>query len=166
VILTNIPNGAAVFVDANTLVFQFAPDPVYGPACQQFLGRIDRQEIVGFTTTHVLSDVAHRLMTLEAITQFAWPIAGIAQRLRKNPAELRKLTNFRNALRGVRTSKIQILPTSLDLVVTAADVSQQHALLSGDALIVAVMQANSLTNLASADSDFDRVPGIMRYAPA
>jgi len=33
-------------------------------------------------------------------------------------------------------------------------------------LIVAVMQANGLTNLASNDADFDRVPGLTRYAPA
>ena len=39
-------------------------------------------------------------------------------------------------------------------------------LLSNDALIVAVMQANGLTRLASHDADFDRVPGLTRYAPA
>ena len=47
----------------------------------------------------------------------------------------------------------------------AAERSQQHGLLHNDALIVAVMQANSLTNLASEDDDFDRVPGLTRYAP-
>ena len=52
------------------------------------------------------------------------------------------------------------------LIVAAADVSQQTGLLSSDALIVAVMHANGLTKLASRDADFDRVPGIARYAPA
>jgi predicted DNA-binding antitoxin AbrB/MazE fold protein len=32
--------------------------------------------------------------------------------------------------------------------------------------VVAVMQTNGLTNLASNDSDFDRVPWITRFAPA
>ena len=36
-------------------------------------------------------------------------------------------------------------------------VSQQYELLMGDSLIVAVMQAHGLTNLASNDADFDRV---------
>jgi hypothetical protein len=44
--------------------------------------------------------------------------------------------------------------------------SHQTGLLCGDALIVAVMQANGLALLASKDPDFDRVPGITRYAPA
>jgi predicted nucleic acid-binding protein len=49
---------------------------------------------------------------------------------------------------------------------TAAGISQQTGLLSNDALIVAVMQANGLTRLASQDADFDRVPGFTRNAPA
>jgi predicted nucleic acid-binding protein len=44
--------------------------------------------------------------------------------------------------------------------------SERHELLTGDALIVAVMQEHGLTNLASNDADFDRVPGLTRYAPA
>jgi predicted nucleic acid-binding protein len=38
--------------------------------------------------------------------------------------------------------------------------------LTNDAMVVAVMRANGLTNLANHDADFDRVPGLTRYAPA
>jgi hypothetical protein len=34
-----------------------------------------------------------------------------------------------------------------------------------DALVVAVMPAHDLTNLAGGDADFDRVPGLTRYGP-
>jgi predicted nucleic acid-binding protein len=37
--------------------------------------------------------------------------------------------------------------------------------LHNDALTVAVMRAHGITNLASADPDFDRVPGITRFGP-
>ena len=46
----------------------------------------------------------------------------------------------------------------------AVALARQFGLLINDAVIVAVMQAHGLTNLASNDSDFDRVPGITRYA--
>lgn len=36
---------------------------------------------------------------------------------------------------------------------------------SGDALVVAAMQSEGLSQLASHDADFDRVPGVVRYAP-
>jgi len=108
---TDIPPGESVFVDANTLVYHFVPDPDFGPPCRDLLERFGRQELIGFTSAHVLSNVAHRIMTLEAI-------------------------------------------------------DQQVGLLSGDALVVAVMRGHGLSSLASHDADFDRVPGLTRYSPA
>ena len=60
---------------------------------------------------------------------------------------------------------IEVFSVTAAHVVLAADISRNLGLLSGDALIVAMMQSNALTSLASADADFDRVPGIVRYSP-
>jgi len=65
----------------NTLVYDFSAHAQYGTSCKQFLQRIARQELQGFTAVHVLSDLAHRAMTIEAIAQFGWQAKGIAQRL-------------------------------------------------------------------------------------
>lgn len=51
------------------------------------------------------------------------------------------------------------------MIFTAAALSQQIGLLTNDGLVVAVMQSNGLTKLASNDADFDRVPGVTRYGP-
>ena len=51
------------------------------------------------------------------------------------------------------------------LVESAALMSSQYELLTGDGLIVAIMRFSGLSNLASNDADFDRVPGITRYSP-
>lgn len=161
----DLPAGEAVFVDANTLVFHFQPHAVFGPACTALLKRIELHELSGFTSTHVVSEVVHRLMTIEACTAFGWPFAGIAQRLRKHPGEVRQLTRFRQAIQEVAQHGITVLPIPVPLLDAAAAVSQQTGLLTNDALIVAVMQHQGLTNLASHDADFDRVPGLTRYAP-
>ena len=58
------------------------------------------------------------------------------------------------------------MPIDFDLISTATALSRQFGLLTGDALVVAVMQANGLTKVACNDTDFDRVPGITRYGPA
>jgi predicted nucleic acid-binding protein len=158
--------GQSVFVDANTLVYHFEPHPIHGPACTALVKRIELQEIVGFTSTHVLSEVAHRLMTLEAMKRFGWPVAGIAQRLRNHPASVQQLAAFRQAVASVPRLGIQVLTIPPPLIDVAAAISQQTGLLSNDALIGAVMQANGLTSLVSHDADFDRVPGLTRYTPA
>ena len=73
----DIPAGAAVYLDANSLVYHFTSEPKYGAACTQLVKQIELKQLHGFTSTHVVGDVCHRLMTLEAIDMLGWPPAGI-----------------------------------------------------------------------------------------
>jgi predicted nucleic acid-binding protein len=157
--------GDAVFVDANTLTYHFEPHAVWGPSCSDLLQRIEIRELAGFTSTHALSEVAHRLMTIQASAQFGWPFAGIGNRLRSHPADVQKLTAFRQAMDNLLKSNLQILTIAPVMLATAAALSQQIGPLTNDALIVAVMQAHGLSKIASNDADFDRVPGLIRYGP-
>ena len=161
-----IPAAAAVFLDANTLVYHFTHHPTFGPACTQLVKRIENQDVAGFISTHVLSEIAHRLMTLEALDRFGWPPAGIAARLRKHHIEIPKLTLHVQAVAQLPLLGIQAVTITPPLVEAATLASQQFELLNGDALVVAVMQAHGLTHLGSNDADFDRVPGLTRYEPS
>ena len=163
-IFADLVAGDAVFVDSNILTFYFQPHPQWGTSSGQLLQRIENGAIDGCTSTHALSELAHPMMTIEASALFGWPFAGIGNRLRGNPAEVRKLKAFRQAVDTVYQSKLRVLTINPPLVVTAVALSQSLGLLSNDAFIVAVMTANGLTKIASHDSDFDRVPGITRYA--
>jgi predicted nucleic acid-binding protein len=164
--LAQLRTGESVFVDANIFVFHFAPDPTLQAGCSQLLSRIEAQDLTGITSTPVLSEVAHRLMTTEARQRFGWSGGKVTARLKQNPAVCQNMTGFRTAIENILQSRVQVLTVAPPLLGTAAALSQQHGLLANDALIVAVMQQHGLTNLASADSDFDRVPGMTRYAPA
>lgn len=163
--LADIPSGSSVFVDANIFIYAFAPDPQFGRICEQFLERIELQDIQGYTSSQVLSDVAHRLMTLEACATFGWPYAGIAGRMQKHSSELQQLTRFRLAVEAIPTIGVIVMPVFARHVVSGAALSQQHGLLSNDSLILAMMQESALSQLASHDTDFDRVHGILRFAP-
>jgi predicted nucleic acid-binding protein len=165
-IFADLARGDSFFLDANTLIYHFAPHPQFGPACNQLVQRIQNQEVLGCTSTHIVTEIAHRLMTFEAATLTGWSPAKVTQRLRQQPAVIQSLSRFRVAVESVLNSQIQIVVIPEILVATAAALSQQIGLLSNDALIVAVMQASGLTKLASHDTDFDRVPGLTRYGPA
>jgi len=162
---TDIPVGTAVFLDVNTLVYAIVADPTFGVACKQLLDRVEQQHLQGFSSSHALSDMAHRLMTIEACNRLAWPVQGIANRLRRHPNEVRQLVSPRQALDEVSAAHVQVLPVHFQQVSQGVDISRQFGLMSGDALIVAVMRDHGLSQLASNDSDFDRVPGLTRYAP-
>jgi predicted nucleic acid-binding protein len=87
----DIHGGQAIFVDANVFLYYFTSHPKYGSACKNRLDRIDNEEIVGFTSSHVVTEIVHRLMTIEACQCFGWPVKGIARRLRKHAAEVQQL---------------------------------------------------------------------------
>jgi predicted nucleic acid-binding protein len=77
---------------------------------------------------------------------------------------VQQLSRFRQAIEDISAGNLRILTIPEGLIVTAVALSQQTGLLTNDALIVAVMQAHGLSKIASNDRDFDRVPGLMRYA--
>ena len=83
--LADLPSGERVFLDANVFVYHFTQHPQFGHACTQLMARIERQDLMGFSATHVLTEVAHRLMTLEAASLMGWPFTGIMRRLKRHP---------------------------------------------------------------------------------
>jgi predicted nucleic acid-binding protein len=157
--------GDTLFIDANTFVYHFAPDPRWAGPCAQLLQRLQNQEIAGYTSAAILSEVAHRLMTIEARARHGWSSGKILNRLKQHPHVVQSLTNSEAGVASIVVSRVHIAPVDSALVVVAAAISRQTGLLSNDALMVAVMRACGLTKLASNDGDFDRVPGITRYAP-
>ena len=67
----DLASGARVFLDANPLVYYFGAHPLFGPASKELVERIEKHDVLTFTSTHVLSEAAHHLMTLEAASGFA-----------------------------------------------------------------------------------------------
>lgn len=161
----DIPAGSSVFLDANVFIYDFGPHPQFGAACRDLLLRVQNGEIKGYATAQEASDVAHRLMTVEACSLNAWPWQGIGRRLRNHPQEIVKLHRFKTALENIPLFGVDVLPVSMTDVLDAANLSIQLGLLSNDALIIPMMRKHGVAYLASGDSDFDRVPGITRCSP-
>lgn len=161
----DIAAGAAVFIDANTFVYHFVADPTHGAACTTLLDRVDNLDIEGYASAHILGELTHRLMTLEAAQRFRWPATGMANRLKRHPAEVQQLTWHKRGLDEVHAMGVHVLPVDGTAVSQAADISSRFGLLNNDAVVVVLMQRHGLSRLASLDADFDRVPGITRYAP-
>jgi predicted nucleic acid-binding protein len=111
---TDLVRGASFFVDANIFVFYFQPHVLFGSSCTDLLRRIELRELSGYTSTLVLGEVAHRLMTLEASTRFGWPTK-IVDRLKQNPATVQRLVHYRSALQKIPQMGIQVLTIATPL---------------------------------------------------
>jgi predicted nucleic acid-binding protein len=130
-IFADLASGDSVFVDANTLIYHFGPHPAFGPACRQMLQRIENQDLLGFTSTHVLGELAHQLMLAEALTLPGWSAGKVKKRLRQQPAALQTLTGFRTAVETVLQSRITVLTIAPALLGTAAIIRAFFTAVSG-----------------------------------
>jgi predicted nucleic acid-binding protein len=164
-IFTDLVDGESIFLDANILVYHFAPHPTHGRACNDLIRRVENLALMAYTSTAVLSDVAHHLMTFEASAVFGWT-SKVVQRLRQDPSAVMKLSKFHTCVGEAPKLGIRVLTIPETLVETAAMLSRQTGLLTNDALILATMRHSGLSKIASQDADFDRVPGLTRYGPA
>lgn len=121
-----LPSGTAIFLDANTWVYHFTAQTRFGMSCTALVKRIEQQDISGFTSTHVLTEVAHRLMLIEASTTFGWPLVGALQRRQRHPQETTKLFQIRTALAEIQRTGIQVLTIALAQIDAAAAVSSAN----------------------------------------
>lgn len=161
-----IPINKSVFIDANIFIYFFTPDPGFGPECKMLMDRLNMyQDFFAYTSTHVLGEVSHQMMILEASQHLGWSLAGITQKLQKHPAEIQKLSRFRQAIDEIPRLGIEVLPIERHIPPLAASLAQLHGLLTNDSITAAVMQDQAIIHIASHDSDFDRVPGLKRYVP-
>jgi len=100
--LDQLPSAASVLVDANILVFEFQPHPTFSPICHRLLERIENQDVMGFTTAHLLAETTHRLMVIEAGNLPGWAASKVdvevvlphekGRLLRKDVAANRRIT--------------------------------------------------------------------------
>ncbi|KAF5412716.1 MAG: hypothetical protein C5S43_01435 [Candidatus Methanocomedens sp.] len=84
--------------------------------------------------------------------------------IRDNPEVVRKYTDKLHKAITIIFSmgNLSVLDTPAELFFSMVE-KMQHGLLTRDALYLAVMDQNNIQNIASFDSDFDRVDQIMRW---
>lgn len=128
-IFADLPKNSDVFVDAKVFVFYFQQHAVVGPSCTALIKRIELRELFGFTSTHVVSEVAHRLMTMEASMKFGWS-SRIVNRLQQDLSVVQKLIDFRQACQQIPKLGFQLLTIDVQLLDAAPGISQQHGRLN------------------------------------
>ena len=137
--LAQLVRGDSVFLDANVLVFHFEPHFAFGPPCTDLLRRIELTELSGFTSTHVLSEVAHRLMTMEASALFNWS-SKIVSHLKQSPGQMHRLGKFRSAIQMIPQMRIQVLTipagTLIRLMVRDPGIGIAHATFRGQSILI------------------------------
>lgn len=161
----DIPDGTRCFVDANIFHYALVPTFDTSPACLSLIDRTIGGLITASASLQVLSDAIHKAMTSEAARRVGRDRAGIVGYLKRHPELITQLVEWPQAIERLSTVPIEVLPADTGLLREATKVAHTFGLLTTDATIVALMKRHGITDLASNDDDFDRVPGITVWKP-
>lgn len=163
--LDEIPAGTTVFVDSTILHYALVHFDVATEQCIRLLDRVIKQELSACINIPVLNDAVHKVMCSEAQVRFQRPRAGLVCWMKENPASVRELTLASELLHLIGDLPMRMLSVDHHTLVDAQQAVATHGLLASDAIIVALMQRHGITDLATNDDDFDRVPEIAVWKP-
>lgn len=160
-----VPAGSRCFIDANILYYHFVETPPLSDVCSDFLQRVLDGEIVGVTSTHLLSEAIHKIMIAEAAQRHAVQRAGLVGWLQRDPQRVSGLTGYQGAAAALLRMNVHVLTVETDLLLDAVGVCREAGLLMNDATSVAMMRREGIIDLATNDDDFDRVAGVRVWKP-
>ncbi len=158
--LTSVPAGTEIFIDANVFVYHFTG---VSSQCSEFLERCERSELLGITGVHIILEVLHRLMLVEAVAAGKVIPGNLVKKLRAKPDVVCSLSSYQQQTEAVLDMGVEVLPLEHSLVKRSWRFRKQHGLLVNDSVTGAM--AEGLGSLATADQNFVRVPDLTIYSP-
>ena len=165
-VLSEIEDGQRVFVDANIFVYHFAKKSRFNAASTNFLGRIERREIMGVASTSVVQEATHRMMIMEALSTVDNSVKNIVKHLKAYPNTVKKLGKHRAIPEKIASFNLEIVPPDMDAIIRSQEMKMRFGLLSNDSLTLQIMEDMGIKNLASNDADFEMVTFIKLYKPS
>lgn len=157
-----IPSGTAVFIDANIFVYHFSG---WSQECRDLLCRCERREITGVTSIIIIAEISHRLMILEAIDKDLISRSNAVKKLKKHPEIVQKLTRHIQNTVEIKEMGIQILPVTYSDYESSSEIRKCYGFLTNDSINLALMQIHDITQIATNDSDYERVSDIEVFKP-
>ena len=160
--LTDLQAGRRVFIDANIFIYHFTG---LSQECSSFLERCERGDLWGVTAVHVMLEVLHRLMMIEAVTKGLVAPGNVAKKLRNRPDVVKQLTNYQTQTEMILEIGIKVMNLTADSLKISHPYRHRYGLLVNDSLIAGAMETEGISDIATADPDFTRVEGLHVYSP-
>jgi len=165
--LSDLKNGSSVFVDANIFIYHFSQKSKFNLDSTNFLERIEKRKISGITSTSVVQEATHRMMIIEAaIVLRDKNLKDLVKHLKFHPDIVKKLVGHRSIPEKIVSFNFDILSPDIRTIERSQQMKNRYGFLSNDALSLQIMQDLKINNLASNDSDFERVDFIRLYKPS
>ena len=163
--LSNIPDDTIVFIDSNILTYHLLGDAVHGDECERFLLRIEAGELLGVINSIVISEVLYNFTRAVIAEKYDKSYRAVGRHIKENPTVLREV-NPTPVSKLIAMQNLFILEPSKNYISDKIPkYTSSYNLLSNDLIITSTMKENHITNIATNDSDFERVDFLKVWKP-
>ena len=159
--LERIPNGSDVFIDANIFIYGLGGLSAH---CRQFLDRCSREEVIGVSLFEIVNNATHRFMLAEAHSK-SLISRQLASDLRGKFKHVPSLTTYWQNTERILNLNLLLIAIDESIIRAAHSERRSTGLLTNDSMIVSCMRSYGVSYLATSDSDFERVSGIVVFRP-
>ena len=104
-------------------------------------------------------------MMIEAVTKKLVTSGNVARKLRKRPNVVKQLADYRTQTEAILEMGIEVVDLTSDSLKISHPYRERDGLLVDDSLTTAVMEAEGILDLVTADPDFTRVEELRVYSP-
>lgn len=161
--LDDIPSGRLCVIDTNILLYA---EQGVSDQSQRFIRRCARGDLVGTLPQTVWQELTHKLMLAEAMMKGLVSGGNPAARLAAKPEAVRGLSLYRAKVQALVDLGLGFEPCTLDdLVKTAFKLQEKYALLTNDAVVLAVAIRLKADALVSSDKAFQSATEIAVHSP-
>jgi predicted nucleic acid-binding protein len=159
--LDDITNGSTVFIDTNVLLYARTGHSV---RCRQLISRCNLGAVNGVISGFVVAEFCHRRMMQEA--QAAGRAASNpAKALAQKPEMVRQLSVYADDVRALLGGELALLEAEKTDFAVALELQRQFGLLTIDSVNLAVARRLGINEIATADSNYDHIQGLIVYKP-
>ncbi len=158
----DIADASTVYVDANIFIYHFTGQ---SDECRFLLSRCQQMALQGTTGMHVILEVAHRIMMIEAVSKGVISGGNVPSRLKRRPELVGRLTDLHSWVHSIQDSNIIVLEPGLSTLESSLDWQRRYGLLVNDSVSAALMNEYDISTIATNDRDFERVEGLSVHMP-
>jgi predicted nucleic acid-binding protein len=161
--LSEIRAGEWVVIDTNILVYA---NQQKSEEAVQLLRRCASREVLGIVPMPMVAELVHTLMLIEARENGWIEKSNPARALSERPELVRRLSRYETQVREFLGIGMRIEAATTVDIIEAMNIQREFGLPTNDALLLAVARRLNCSAVVSADMSFERIKGIMHYAPS
>jgi predicted nucleic acid-binding protein len=168
-LLSNFIGDERIFIDANIFIYNALDDPIYADSCTDFLRHVETNKIKAVITSHLMDEVLFKILIAEGSQHLEnFNMSNLKREMKKSSFSskiYKPVREYSDYLTELTHSGLKILMVDAGIVEKSIDFGSRYGLLTTDAIHLSTIYTYGINNIATNDSDFERVDSITLYKP-